>query len=270
MTAHLVLPVDGGLRMRVDMSDVVGSVLATSGVWEPYVVSALARTLSPGDVCVDVGAHVGYHSLVAAKLVGPTGHVYALEPSTDTYRDLCANVELNALSNVTALAVAAGASDGYGSLVASELDNVGRTSIQRIGRDYAVEPSAPARVEIRALRSVLDPAHMDRLRLVKIDVEGFETEVLRGLERLFAEGARTSVIVELHPDAAKSAIPVIARLVASYGLGMYELARNPHLERFAPIPPPRPLRSAEEMFELCERRTTNVLLADDCVASSSE
>ena len=63
--------VAGGSRMRVQTDDLVGRVLAISGVWEPNVTAAFTRALAPGDVCLDIGAHIGYYTLLAARIVGP-------------------------------------------------------------------------------------------------------------------------------------------------------------------------------------------------------
>jgi FkbM family methyltransferase len=261
MTGHLVVPVEGGVRMRVDMSDVVGSVLAMSEVWEPHVVAAMRSELARGDVFVDVGAHVGYHTLVAARLVGTTGHVYALEPSPATYADLRVNIELNALSNVTALDVAAGAFEGHATLDDVGHDTTGKTAVRRARPAGAGAEESPGIVQLRPLASVLEPSHVARLRLVKIDVEGFEAEVLRGLEPLFDEGTRPSIILELHPGGGvRDAVPVLEHLVERYGLTAFELVRNSHHDRYASIPPPRPILGAVEMLALCELRTSNVLL----------
>lgn len=119
---------------------------------------------------------------------------------------------------------------------------------------------------VRALESVLERSHVSRLRLVKIDVEGYEGEVLRGLERLFDAGARPSVIVELR-SAAGRAIEIIDRMGSTYGLGVDELLGSPRLDRFAPVPRPRPIHGVDEMASLCAARTANVLLKAPRMAS---
>jgi precorrin-6B methylase 2 len=91
--------------MVVDPSDYVNRIIAITGVWEPQVTAAFQALLSPGDVCVDVGANIGYFSLLAARLVGSRGHVYAVEPSSTSYDRLTKNLELNNATNVTALAL---------------------------------------------------------------------------------------------------------------------------------------------------------------------
>lgn len=84
-----------GGKLVVDTGDVVGRVLTASGVWELHVTEAFRRRLAPGDVCIDIGAHIGYYTLLASKLVGPGGHVYAFEPSPGVYGRLEKNLVRN-------------------------------------------------------------------------------------------------------------------------------------------------------------------------------
>ena len=104
-----------GGRMEVDTADAVGSVVAASGIWEPNITAAVRQLLAPGDVCIDVGAHVGYHTLLMSRLVEEHGHVFAFEPSPARFFELTSNLARNGSTNVTALNVAAGTDDGEAS-----------------------------------------------------------------------------------------------------------------------------------------------------------
>ena len=182
--------------MRLDAADVSCRQLLTSGRYEPVVTSVFMRLLAEGDVCVDVGAHVGYFTLLASSLVGPTGRIYSLEPEAASYEALRSNLALNEIGNVTALAVAAGAEDGTGTLHTVPPGNSGRATLRPVPRS---REGAAVPVAVRRLASVIAASELTRLRLVKVDVEGTEADVLRGMEPLFAAGAHPSVIVELHP-----------------------------------------------------------------------
>jgi FkbM family methyltransferase len=201
MDAHLEVPVSGGSRMVVDTSEALGRTLAISGVWEPNVTPVFRSLLGPGDVCVDVGAGIGYYTLLASGLVDPGGHVYALEPAPRPYAALCSNLELNGVSNVTALRVAAGREDGRALLYDPPPGNLGQSSM-RVTPDARIPPPGirPAtEVPVHPIGSLLRESDIDRVRLVKIDVEGSEVDVLRGLEPLLDAGCRPSLLVELHP-----------------------------------------------------------------------
>jgi FkbM family methyltransferase len=220
MTASLQLPVAGGFRMRVDTSEAMGRVLATTGVWEPQVTAVFRSSLSPGDICVDVGAYTGYFTLLAASLVGAEGRVYALEPAASTYAELVSNLELNGVSNVTALRLAAGEAAGQGMFD----DRPHGSSIRSAFRDG----ESDTQVEVRTVASLIRADEGPRLRLVKIDVEGHEVAVLRGLMPLFESGVRPAVLVELHAGVVPDAVALLMRLGARYGLTTYNVgARGP-------------------------------------------
>ena len=89
--------------------DPIKGTLANGLVWEPHVVRNLQEHVAPRTVALDGGAYIGTHALLMGRLAGPEGHVYAFEPQRKVYRELRHNIELNGLSNVTALRYAVGA-----------------------------------------------------------------------------------------------------------------------------------------------------------------
>ena len=192
MEATLEVPVDGGLRMFVDTRDILGSAIATRRTWEPHVTRLFAELLGEGDVFVDVGAHFGYYTLIASRIVGGNGRVDALEPHPSTHELLEANLELNGARNVRPLAVAAGSQHGVGKLGTSEPSDAARMSL------LADQGEAATPVRISSLAEILDHADVPRVRLVKIDVEGFEDRVLRGLAPLLEQGAQPAILLEVH------------------------------------------------------------------------
>jgi FkbM family methyltransferase len=202
--------------MYVETSEAMGRVLAATGVWEPQVTAVFRRLLSPGDVCVDVGAYNGYFTLLASKLVGAAGHVYALEPAARTNAELVANLELNRISNVSVLRVAAGDAEGEAVFDDRPLGSSIRSGLR--------EPMGPGtRVQVRTVASLIPDVDASRLRLVKIDVEGHEVAVLRGLTPLFESGARPAILVELHAGVIAEAVGQLMQLGVQYGLKTYNV-----------------------------------------------
>src|SRR5205807_5464610 len=96
-----------GARMAGDTEDILQQYLYFFGEWEPNLTAWLARTLRPGDVFVDVGANIGYFSVLAAGLVGPAGAVVAVEPSPTAFGMLVANLARNDAANARAVNLAA-------------------------------------------------------------------------------------------------------------------------------------------------------------------
>ena len=234
MVTELDLPVAGGFRMRVDTSEAIGRVLAVTGSWEPHVTTAFRRLLSPGDVAIDVGANIGYHTLLAAKLVGPGGHVYAFEPAAGTFTALTANISLNHASNVTALCIAAGAASGEATLENRSWGGPLHSFIRRESESESSEPSSGGTsVQVEPVASFVQPEQLSRLRLVKIDVEGYEHEVLQGLQQLFDDGARPALIVEVHPDATGT-VPLLRELAERFALQGFRLYDERTVDHVAP------------------------------------
>jgi FkbM family methyltransferase len=215
--------------MVVDTGDVIGRSLVVSGVWEPEVTRVFKDVLSPGDVCVDVGANIGYFTLLASRLVGPSGRVYAVEPSSIAYAALLANLERNAISNVVPLRVAAGAREGNADLRDPPPGNLGSASLLEAAatRGSSRPARGVTRVPVVPLSALLGQEDRHRVKLVKIDVEGFELEVLVGLEPMIDAGASPVIVVELNlaiwPPEART---LVTGICARHGLRPFSLSEE--------------------------------------------
>jgi FkbM family methyltransferase len=186
-------------RFGMDMECYTGSAVGRSvyyfGMWEPNLTHWVRNSLSPGDVFVDVGAHVGYYTLVAGRIVGDDGQVVAVEASRSTCRTLRRNVAMNALGNVDCVNAAAAAQRGSVELRGHHDDTARAGVRQKEGR-----PSLGA-VDAVPVQELVDERDWSRTRLVKIDVEGYEPRVVAGMRRLIA-GCRADCefLVELTPE----------------------------------------------------------------------
>jgi FkbM family methyltransferase len=158
----------GGYRYYLDAidNDAIKDILRARQPWEPHVQEQLRQLLRPGDVVLDVGAHVGTHTTLMADLVGKDGVVYAFEPQKKIFRELVHNLRLNGITNAVPLRFALGDRQGVVEMNPSVAGNEGGTGVGRGGDT----------VELRTL----DSFHFDRVDLVKIDVEGYEDFVLGG------------------------------------------------------------------------------------------
>ncbi len=207
-----------GFSLDGTLSGVVQRAVFHYGVFEPNLSAWLASTLHDGATFVDVGANVGYFSLLASRLVGPRGRVIALEPSPSNFRALERNVSRNAATNVRMLQVAA--FDREASLplysIPEEEFTSGASLIARVG---------PPEAEVRAapLPLILTPDDLRDARVLKIDVEGAEQEVVRGLlPGLSACSRDLEMVVEVLP---KNAQPIVD-LLEPFGFHAYAL-ENP-------------------------------------------
>jgi FkbM family methyltransferase len=249
LQAETEVTVAGGSRMRVRTDDLIGRVLAISGVWEPNVTAAFRRALAPGDVCLDIGAHIGYYALLAARLVGPRGRVYAFEPSPENYQSLRVNVELNALRNVTTVELAVGEEERRAVLYEGAPYNTGVTTLSPVLAAKDPTPGRETMVDVGPVTSVVPPEDLARVRVIKIDVEWHEIEVLRSLAPVFELGHGLSVLVEFtpHRDAPDAASQLVA-LCEAHGFTVYRLRSGYSLELLFPerLEGPTPIEALPE------------------------
>lgn len=156
----------------------IGRSLDYYGEWCESELALLLRFCRPGDVVVDVGANIGSHTIAFARAVGAGGAVYAFEPQRLAFQLLCGNLALNVLTGVHARQQAAGAQPGRATVPAlpwHEPHNFGAVSIH-----------APAQAGDAVDVTTLDALALDACRLIKIDVEGMEPEVIAGAHATIA------------------------------------------------------------------------------------
>ena len=180
----------------LDPASEFGQRLLTIGSCEPELVATMHRLLRPGNTFADIGANEGYFSVVAARLVGPTGRVLAIEPQNRLQEVLHRNFALNAAHNVTLVRSAVSDAAGVAELNLAPSMNTGATSLMRRTR-YALERET---VPLRTLTDIFSAAGLERIDLLKMDIEGWEYEAILGSPALFASGAIRAISLELHPD----------------------------------------------------------------------
>ena len=130
--------------------------------------------LREADTFVDVGANIGIHSLIAAAIVGPSGRVLSIEPHPQTYERLRTNVALNGYNQISMFNVAAGSGPGKASM----------TSLKNDDQNTLLGGTRGVAIRVTDLNSILPEGQID---LLKIDVDGYETNVLRGARRVLSE-----------------------------------------------------------------------------------
>lgn len=190
-----------GARMHCDPTDLIQRMILHFGVWEPDVSRVIEQNLKSGDVFVDIGANIGYDTLLASHRIGRAGQVVAIEASPRSFALLQRNLALNAASvNVRAVNIAVAEKPGRLDLYEIHDGNIGAatTLASRGGTRMASVEAAP-------LDEILTADEMQRLRLIKMDIEGSEPPILRHiLDRLAIYPPTMDIVVEASPqdDAA--------------------------------------------------------------------
>lgn len=162
---------------------------------EPTVFAALKSGANAGGVVLDVGANIGMYSLLMARWVGESGHVYAFEPAPEPLQALREHVSLNDLSDRIEV-IGQAVSDASGEATFYAHASNGENSLNP---DYAKRVSVAEAVRVPV--TTIDEFCRDReIRptLLKIDIEGFEFHALHGAAETLSK-YRPTVIIELHP-----------------------------------------------------------------------
>ncbi|TWT92804.1 FkbM family methyltransferase [Stieleria varia] len=213
---EIILP-GGGQRMIVDRSERIGNLFFWIGRHHRQQVQ-LAKKLLPTDgVFLDVGANVGEFT-VAMAIDKPQAKILAIEPNPIVRTNLEANITANHLTNVSVLPIALGDQEGTETLY--QCNDSLLTSFVPISSDHA----ATAEAEVCMLDNLVRSMSLDRLDVVKIDVEGFELKVLSGAKQSLAR-FRPSIIIEIN---------TITSTAAGFDVSdVYELLRSQGYRFFA-------------------------------------
>lgn len=223
---HRVTETAVGARFAVDTQDLIQRYLYLFGVWEPRMTLWLQRRLRPGDTFVDVGANVGYFSVLASQLVGPQGRVVAIEASEAFTERLEQNARQNDSRNIRIVHTAVSDQQQTLTFVLASSANMGANSIV----PYDGPAESTFEIEAFPLPDVLEADEIATARVIKVDVEGAEGSVVRGmaplLERLRDDA---EVTVEVTPERMKQLGDDVEELLDTMrgaGFHVYRLANE--------------------------------------------
>jgi FkbM family methyltransferase len=178
--------------MYTDCTDVgLSGHLLIDGYWEMWVTEAMARVIKPGMVVADIGANLGYYTLLMGELVGSTGWVHAFEPNPPIAEHLRRNVGMNSAHRRTTVhQIALADRNGEAEMFVP----VGQPKNATIMTGARADTIA---VPLRRLDSF---ENLDRLDAIKIDVEGAEEAVWRGMEGILGGNRSLTIILEFAAD----------------------------------------------------------------------
>jgi FkbM family methyltransferase len=163
------------------------------GISEPDLQAAMQLLTHEGMVVYDIGANVGFFSILLARLVGPTGHVYAFEPVPANARQILYNARLNGFSNIHVDVAAVGGSEGRSAFRVTDFSTTGK--LESVGA-VGVQTDEIA-ASIRQLDAIVLKRGTPAPALIKIDTEGAEAEILKGATEVL-KCARPVLLIELH------------------------------------------------------------------------
>ena len=212
-----------GCLILVDTKDAGISVdLYLDGIREPFITEALQHEIKRDDVVLDIGANIGYYVLQEAIICGGAGKVYAIEPVPANVELLKRNVERNRFLNVEIYNCAIGNSNRRDVINISPLRNM-CSMIKKEGyREYI------GQVPIQVV--TVDTFLKDKLKpdLIRMDVEGYEYEILQGMTKLLDNKVPLKLFIEVHFDILMDKIILMVKLLKEKGFEIKVATYEPH------------------------------------------
>jgi len=225
------------------------STLLIDGVWEKYETELFKKMVKEGMVVVDIGAHIGYYTLIATRLVGKTGIVYAFEPEPSNYELLCKNIEANGYTNVVPIRKAVSNKNGKTKLWLCEIDSINHSLIQ----DNVFRKSDFTEVELITLDDFFENTiRNNKVDLIKMDTGGTEGVIMEGAEKVLKNN-NVKVLLEFWPFGLKNARTDPLELLHNLQKFGFKLkhAREISNQRN------KPLKSSVDIKEFCKELKEN-------------
>jgi FkbM family methyltransferase len=245
-----------GLLFRAQPSIPLAWHVALFGTYEPQLREIIKVVVPGGGVAIDVGANIGWHTLLMARLAGHGGRVLAVEANPSVCERLRENLELNRFTNVLVVNCAAANEDGYLSFQGPDASEPSSGDGHVLDSGAASPGGSTIRVPARKLDAMAADAGLERVDLIKIDVEGFEWPVLQGAEAVISR-FRPHVVFEFNAEYTGRGGGTSALFEAFFARHRYKLfvmERNwasevksgswPGCVDIWAVPGPSPIRSA--------------------------
>lgn len=180
----------------------VSRALLFDQVYEKAETELFKKAVKEGMVVVDIGANIGYYSLIAAMLVGESGKVYAFEPVPDNYVLLVKNIRANSYTNIVATQKAVSDSSGKARLFLSDMAHDHSFSTKNVISDR--HRAGSIEVDTITLDEFFRKEAKQRIDIIKIDAEGAEWLILRGMENLIRINKKLKILIEFWPEGVRS------------------------------------------------------------------
>lgn len=209
-----------GSLMRLDKEDTgITKDLLLDGIREPLITRAFTGMLLPSDICLDIGANIGYYALQEAKVCRK---VYAVEPVLQNYLLLRQNIDLNHYQNIWPYNLAMGESSGDGEIAISPMRNMCSMYGDNGYREYAGKE--------KVLVSTIDDflKGKDMPSVIRMDVEGYELNILKGAKEFLKSGTPCQIFIEVHCDILREKTARLAELLKAHGFHISCATFEPH------------------------------------------
>ena len=233
-----------GATFRCNVDDMISRTILYFGFWEPNNSALISGILEPGGVFVDIGANIGYYTLLGSTLVGARGTVVSIEASPAIFAQLEENASINGASNVRLVNHAV--SDTVDELPLYGGTRWNRGASSTTVHEFDQEPEA--RVRAAPLDELLSEYEMERIALIKIDIEGGELPVLRRLlDTLDKYPSEFMILAELAPQVSKDQLRVVFDGFLAAGFRTFAVENEYDTDWYLNWRRPAPLRAIKTL-----------------------
>lgn len=182
------------IKLNISLDDWIQQQIYFLGDYEKPEIDYLYETLKSGDIFVDIGANIGLFSLNASNIVGESGHVFGFEAYGSNHGQFEANIDVNNFQNITAEKIAISDKKNFIDILYHDKDkNIGMASAYL--KDYTSKES----VKCVSLDSYFADNKVDKVDLVKIDIEGGEYDALLGMSKIMSE-LKPKILIEINKE----------------------------------------------------------------------
>lgn len=171
------------VNFKLDLSELIDNAIYR-GLWERGVTNIFKKYIRKNDIVIDVGANIGYYTLLSAKIVGDNGRVYAFEPSQKVYKKLKYNISLNNFKNIITEC-----------LGVSDKENKERLCLQSSYKIHEESKIENTEIDMITLDSYIKRKKINKVDFIKIDTDGFDFAILKGAINTIKK-FRPTIIVE--------------------------------------------------------------------------
>jgi FkbM family methyltransferase len=203
-----------GQQLELDLGNFLDRMIYM-GCYEPLNTHRFKRVLKPGMCVVDVGANIGYFTLLAASLVGRSGRVFSIEPWPPNFTILENTAAQNSLEQVRTFPFGLGASEGLGRVAQADQRLFNNRTASMAG-----DEETGVSVVVKTLDQCIAEWGLSRIDLLKIDVDGYETQILEGAKEALRGRVIRNIVIELNEywlTRAKSSPAAVCALLRSAG-----------------------------------------------------
>lgn len=243
----------GDMRLTVDLRR--GSLHSSfffffPGDYEPETQLLMKECVGPGMTVMDIGAHIGFHTLLLASLVGPDGKVYSFEPEPANYDLLAQNVHANGLTWVQPLRLAVSDEDGSAKLLLMPQEDgkhlVLTEQLVRTSLPVQARLDRTVQVPTVTLDGFLEREDIPRVDLLKIDAEESEARILKGAAKALSEHRLPHIVCEIHSseNPGECGQDRVRRILYGYGYKSFYLQGHYKQE----LKPDEPVRGLQNIL----------------------